>query len=362
MKITEIRVQIVEYEREFYHWCDDVPVPPSTVRAPFLRILTDEGVEGHCFSASGAADGGIGDIASWLVGQDPLNRERIWQRFWKGVRGGLQSKLSAVDIALWDLAGKALGQPVYKLLGGYRDEMPAYASTNTLDSVEEYAELARECVAKGYRAFKLHIWGRPEDDVAACRIVRETVGNDVVLMLDASSQYSVEQALWVGRALEELDYYWLEEPIDHYNLSGLADLGRKLRIPLAVGEATQGAVSDAANHIKMGVGDIFLTDPTLKAGFTGAIKTAHLWEAFGLRCAVHGSGIACLQAALAIPSCRFFESRVPEGISQCHGIRTAATEVDANGFVRAWQAPGLGVEIDWDFVNRHTVATFESKR
>ncbi len=361
MKIASVKVQVIEYERTFYHWCDDLPVPPTTVHSPFLRIVTDDGLEGHCFGAPGFGEGGVGDVGAWLVGQDPLNRERIWQRFWKAARSGWQGKLAAVDVALWDLLGKATGQPVYKLLGGYRDEIPAYASSNTLDSVEEYAELAHECVERGYRAFKLHIWGRPKDDVAACRIVRETVGDDVVLMLDASSQYSVEDAIWVGRALEELNYYWLEEPIDHYNFSGLAELGRKLRIPLAVGEATQGSVSDAANHIKLGVGEIFLTDPMLKAGFTGAIKTAHLWEAFGLRCAVHGSVIACLHTALAIPSCRFFESRVPEGISQCHGIHTSATEIDANGMVHPWQKPGLGVEIDWGFLDKHTVATLDSK-
>lgn len=358
MRITDVRLQIIEFDRAPFHWCDDLPVPSTHVTSPFLRILTDEGIEGHCFGATDALDAGIESIKGLLLGEDPMNRERIWHRFWKAARWrGFQGKLGTVDIALWDLFGKLAGQPVHRLLGGFRDEIPAYASTLTLDSVEEYADLGRRCVEQGYTAIKLHIWGRVKKDLAACQAIRAAVGDDIVLMLDASSMYTLEEAEWMGHALEELGFYFFEEPIDHFNIVGLAELRRKLRIPLAVAEATAGSVHDAATHLKLGAGDLAITDPLFKAGITGSIKTAHLWEAFGLRCKVHGSDIACLHTACAIPSCRFFESWVPEGFFQVPGIRTAATDIDRRGVVRPWDVPGLGVDIDWPWIEAHTTAT-----
>jgi len=358
LRIADVKVQIVEFDRAPYHWCDDLPVPPTHVRSPLLRIRTDDGVEGQCFGAGDVVDAGIEAVRALLIGEDPLNRERIWQRFWKAARWrGFRGRLGTVDVALWDLFGQAVGQPVYRLLGGYRDEIPAYASTLTLDSVDEYAELASRCVAKGYTAIKLHIWGKVRRDLEACRAVRDAVGPDVTLMLDASSMYTLEEAEWMGRALEELDYAFFEEPIDFFNLSGLAQLRGRLKIPLAVGEAGDGSVVEAATHVRLGTGEIVITDPLFKAGITGSIKTAHLWEAFGLRCKVHGSDIACLHTACAIPSCHYFESWVPEGFLQTPGIRTAATEVDARGMVRPWDRPGLGVEVDWDWIDGHTSAT-----
>ena len=358
MRITGITVQLIRFERAPYHWCDDLPVPPTTVTSPWLRIHTDSGLEGHCFGATDVVDADVETVKGLLVGEDPLNRERIWHRFWKAARWrGFQGKLGTVDVALWDLFGQATGLPVYKLLGGFRDDIPAYASTLTLDSVEEYADLAQRCVERGYTAIKLHIWGRVKKDLAACQAVRQAVGDEITLMLDASSMYTIEEALWMGRALEEMNYAFFEEPIDHFNHTGLLELRRRLTIPLAVGEATPGSVYDAATHLKLGTGDIIITDPLFKAGITGSIKTAHLWEAYGLRCKVHGSDIACLHCALAIPSNPFFESWVPEGFLQTPGIRTAATEVDRRGMVRAWDRPGLGVEVDWDWLNAHTVGT-----
>ena len=365
MKITGVKVQMVQYEHAPFHWCDDLPVPKSKVTSPFLRIETDAGLEGHCLGATDVVDAGLDAVSNLLIGEDPFNRERIWHRFWKAGRmRGFRGRLGTVDIALWDPFGKAAGQPVYKLLGGFRDEIPAYASTLTLDSVEEYGELARKCVDKGYTAIKLHIWGRVRKDLAACQTVRREVGDDVVLMLDASSMYTPEEAEWMGHALEELGYYFFEEPVDHWNMTALVELRKRLKIPLAVGETSDGSVYDAATHLKLGTGDIIITDPLFKAGFTGSIKTAHVWEAYGLRCKVHGSDVACLHTALAVPSCRFFERIVrgtPDGIDESFreppGIRTAAGEIDRAGLARAWDKPGLGLELDRDWMDSHTTST-----
>jgi L-alanine-DL-glutamate epimerase-like enolase superfamily enzyme len=349
MRITGVTVQLVPFVRAPFHWCDDLPVPPTTAASPSLRIATAAGLEGHCFGATDVVDAGIAAVKGLLIGAAPMDRERIWHRFWKAGRWrGFRGKL-----------GTVAGPPVAKLLGGYRDEVPAYASTHTLDSVEEYAELAHRCVERGDTAIKLHLWGRGRRDLAACQAARRAVGDGVALMLDASSMDTIEEAVWIGRALAGLAYASFEEPIDHFNHVGLLELRRRLSIPLAVGEATAGRVYDAATHLKLGTGDSIitdpLTDPLFKAGVTGSIKTARLWEAYGLRRKAHGSDSACRHCALAIPRNPYFESRTPEGFFQTPGIGAAATEIDGRGMARAWDRPGLGMELDRDWLDAHTV-------
>ncbi|MGH6913361.1 MAG: enolase C-terminal domain-like protein, partial [Geminicoccales bacterium] len=172
-----------------------------------------------------------------LVGEDPARIAMLWHRLYRLQRGsgGMlpERTLSAVEAALWDLAGKAAGQPVWKLLGGERDRVPAYASTMCGDDLEgglatpeDYGAFARTLAARGYRAIKLHSWmppvvetPDPRRDLAACRAVRDAVGPDIALMLDSYHWYDRDQALWLGRGLEELGFAWFEEPMDEYSIS-----------------------------------------------------------------------------------------------------------------------------------------------
>jgi L-alanine-DL-glutamate epimerase-like enolase superfamily enzyme len=252
--------------------------------------------------------------------------------------------------------------PVYKLLGGMRDQVPAYASTVTLDSLEEYMDLAEICLDKGYKAIKLHAWGRLEQDAELCRALRQKVGDDIELMYDASSMFNIyEDAVWFGRQLEEQGYFWYEEPMDHFNMTALARLAAELDIPLAVAEATHGGPWDVLAHIKAGAADIILTGPSdaFKGGFTGVMKTAHICEGYGIMCAIHGGSIACLHAACAIYNTKYFERLVPETYYAPPGIHDAATEIDGEGYARPWDKPGLGIQVDWDWVNKHTAGVEE---
>jgi L-alanine-DL-glutamate epimerase-like enolase superfamily enzyme len=208
MKITDAKVQSIR-----------IPVPPmgvvhfgKTMDVTLVTISTDEGVEGYSMGrAVGGAPGIIlgQEIVSvakpLLVGENPFDREKIWQKMWNlttRVRLSIFA-LSCIDVALWDIAGKNLGKPVYELIGAYRDKIPAYASSGIHTSVEEYVEEVRHCQEKGYRAYKLHPFGIPEKDLEACRAVRKTAGEEMVLMLDPTGAYDHRQALWVGRRLEE---------------------------------------------------------------------------------------------------------------------------------------------------------------
>ena len=356
MKITDIKIHHIEWERGPYHWRDEIMPADPTARTALLRILTDEGVEGLSTYSAGA---NLAEIKYRLVGEDPLDRERIWQKFWRNLRTSkLGLAIGPVDCALWDIFGKINNTPVYKLLGGMREKIPAYASTVTLDSLEEYMTLAEDCLDKGYQAIKLHAWGRLEEDANLCRALRQKVGPDIVLMYDASSMFNIyEDAIWFGRQLQEQDYYWYEEPMDHFNMTVLARLAAELDIPLAVAEATHGGPWDALAHIQAGAADIILTGPLdpYKGGLTGVIKTAHICEGFGIMCAIHGGAISHLHAACAIYNSKYFERLVPETYYMPPGIRDASTEIDKQGYARPWDSPGLGIEVDWNWVKQHTI-------
>ncbi|MCU0521163.1 MAG: racemase [Anaerolineae bacterium] len=360
MKITGIRIHHIEWERGPYHWRDEIMPSGSTARTALLRIITDAGIEGWSSYSAGAS---VEEIKYQIVGEDPLNRERIWQKFWRNLRTSkLGLAIGPVDCALWDLAGKVQGEPVYKLAGGMRDKVPAYASTVTLDSLDEYMALARRCLEKGYRAIKLHAWGRLKEDAELCRALRKEVGDEIVLMYDASSMFNLyEDAVWFGRRLEEQDFLWYEEPMDHFNMVALARLARELDIPLAVAEATHGGPWDALAQIQAGAADIILTGPLdpYKGGLTGVLKTAHICEGYGMMCAIHGGAISHLHAACAIYNTKYFERLVPETYYSPPGIRDASTEIGADGYARPWDKPGLGFEVDWGWVEAHTVGIEE---
>lgn len=344
MKITDIKIHHIEWKRGPYHWRDGIMPNGPMARTALLRILTDEGVEGLSPYGAGA---NVVEIKYQLIGEDPLDRERIWQKFWRNLRSSrLGLAIGPVDCALWDLFGKVSGQPVYKLLGGMRDKIPAYASTVTLDSLKDYMVLAEDCLDKGYKAIKLHAWGRLEEDADLCRALREKVGDDIVMMYDASSMFNLyEDAVWFGRQLEKHNYTWYEEPMDHFNMTVLARLAAELDIPLAVAEATHGGPWDALAQIRAGAADIILTGPldAYKGGLTGVMKTAHICEGYGIMCAIHGGAIPHLHAACAIYNSKYFERLVPATYYSPPGIYDASTEIDGEGFAHPWDTPGLSL-------------------
>lgn len=356
MKITDVKVHYVEWERGPYHWRDEIMPSGKMARTALLRIITDEGIEGLSTYGGGA---NLAEVKYQLLGEDPLNKERIWQKFWRNLRTSkLGLAIGPVDCALWDIAGKVANQPVYKLLGGMRDKIPAYASTVTLDSIPEFMELAEDCLNKGYKAIKLHAWGRLEQDAELCRELRKLTGPDIPLMYDASSMFNIyEDAVWFGRQLEEQDFYWYEEPMDHFNTMALARLAKELDIPLAVAEATHGGPWDAMAQIQAGAADIILTGPLdeYKGGLTGVMKTAHICEGYGMMCAIHGGAIAHLHAACAIYNSKYFERLVPATYYAAPGIRDASTDIDSEGFAAPWDVPGLGYDIDWAWMEKHAI-------
>ena len=250
MKVSEIECLTFRYRSKVVRDSEGHahPGPEHDARQHLVRVRTDDGAEGYSIGGDPAAIREV--VRPAVLGEDPFARERIWQdlrrrqRLHKGLLN--DAVLASVDLALWDLAGRSLGQPVQNLLGSSRDEVPAYASTMCGDDIEgglntpgAYADFALRCKGLGYTAFKLHTWmppipGAPDPkrDVSACRAVREAVGEDMDLMLDPYHFYSRHEALYLATELEGLGFHWIEEPMDEHSASSYVWLTERSGLPV----------------------------------------------------------------------------------------------------------------------------------
>jgi L-alanine-DL-glutamate epimerase-like enolase superfamily enzyme len=330
-----------------------------------LTLRTDEGLEGHAFLGSAQRSAAM-DAASLIrflkplvLGQDPLDRERLWQAMWQRSRQTTLRAIGAVDVALWDLGGKIAGLPIHRLLGSYRESAPAYASSAVLPSKEAYAEEALSYKTAGWTAYKIHPPTDPAVDIQVCRAVRRAVGDDFRVMLDSTWAYDYPSALRVGRVAEELGFYWYEDPLADDDLYNYVKLKQQLRIPILATEYSPGGFTAYAPWILERATDYLRGDVAVKGGITALVKTAHLAEAFHMNFEIHHGGnslnnVANLHVIMAIRNCEFFEVLLPSA-AQKYGL-AHDIEVDARGLVHAPTGPGLGAAIDFDLIGRQTTA------
>jgi L-alanine-DL-glutamate epimerase-like enolase superfamily enzyme len=297
MKITRCETFQVQWDP------NDAPAR----RSAFVRIYTDDGRVGVGEASpmqGGAASIGIieRDIGPSLIGADPLDHavlhDRLLHKLVKlGPEGALSGALAAIDIALWDLKGKFFGQPIYKLLGGaWRTALPFYASVGQNGAkerdVDEVCRVIERRMKDNPAAIKIRFDNdrvMPDldvnGDIAKARAVRRLVGDDFPLAFDANNGYSVSGAIRVGRALEELGYWWFEEPVQHYHVSRLGDVARALDITVSAGEQsyTTTAVVDLINAgVRMVQPDI-----VKMGGVTGLVRCAAICQAHGVELVPH---------------------------------------------------------------------------
>jgi L-alanine-DL-glutamate epimerase-like enolase superfamily enzyme len=274
-----------------------------------------------------------------LIGADALQREWLWHRLWELDRTEELPLyiLGLVDIALWDLAGRVAGQPTWQLLGGFRRSIPAYASTVTFATIEEYLDVATQCLALGYPAIKLHAWGDARADARLCLALRAHVGDHVPLMYDGSAAFDLPDAIYLGDALAAAGYLWYEEPMREFSVTAYKWLGERVRVPLCVAETSDGVHLNTADFIVTGAASYVRTSAELRGGITGAMRIAHLADAFRLRAEVHGMGNYSQHLCMAIPNTTYYESLVTSTIVTREAI------VDEHGLVHAPGGIGLGL-------------------
>ena len=364
---------------------DTLYQPDTELLQTVLTIETDEGVSGHFIGGGTHGDQEglnivdqnliLGRIRDLLIGQNPFDREMIWQ--WLLIAWFPENVASVIDNALWDLAGRATNLPVYKLMGGARDKVKAYASTYpNIGKPKVYAEHALACKKEGYIAYKIHphyFWnpetgnptpGRPSNikaDIETIHLVREAVGPDYVLMYDPWGTYmSVEEAIKVGRELEKLNYYWYEHPMPEYRVESYVRLCRELTIPILSPEIIAGGVFSRADWMLRGASDMSRID-VVRGGITGARKTAVVAEAYGIRCELHMAGWGNLQVmgATSEDTSEYYEKGLlAPGVDydKPHPYLTNnCDKIDAEGYVHLSQKPGMGYEIEWDYINDNLI-------
>jgi L-alanine-DL-glutamate epimerase-like enolase superfamily enzyme len=327
-----------------------------------VTIHTDGGVEGHSFlgaqNLSADVDAGalLSRLKPVLIGQDPMEIGRLWYKMEWCSYVSLRA-IGALDIALLDLMGRVTNQPIHRLLGSCRDSVPVYASSGKHPTPEDYASEALYWQSRGWTAYKIHPHLNAREDIEICRRVREAVGKDMVLMLDPAGAYGYEDALRVGRVLEELDYLLFEDPLPEDDIYGYVKLKQKLDIPILATERAPGGLYGMQQFVLQKATDMLRGDVRHKGGITPLIKIAHLAEAFRMKCEIHHGGnslnnVANIHVMMAIRNCDYYEVLVPD-VAYKYGL-IADVEVDDHGMVHAPEGPGLGYEIDWGLVKSRT--------
>jgi L-alanine-DL-glutamate epimerase-like enolase superfamily enzyme len=359
MKITDIKLHVLKNETPALATSHDGLFedtgPGGVIKYSLIRILTDEGIEGHYIvwsEISSGRPGSLTDVISCfrphLIGEDPLNREKIWQKlgaFWYGLKG---PAFAAIDICLWDIAGKAANLPIYKLIGAYRDKVLAYASGNVPKDTEEIVRIGVDLKKRNYKAMKMH-----PVPIEACAPLREAVGDDVDLIYDAVFTHSREEALKVGRELDRLNYRWYEAPLPAGDIEGYIHLRNKLDTPITVELMNE---SDYREYITRGAVDYLRTLSGVRGGITEMIKAASLCESFAMNWEPHSYGGTLYQAAtlhviLSRKNCAFFELPIQNGEEGWFDVGTTdVIRIDKEGYVHGPCKPGLGYEIDWEQV------------
>ncbi len=371
MKITAVTTHLLQHK---------LPraIGPSTFMysardSLLVKISTDEGLVGW---GETAPLGGVRELIDRqlgpsLIGQDPREHRRLWRQLW-GPNFGNGLAVGAVDIALHDLRGKALGLSVADLYGGrLRDRVPAYASTMNytegLDPLRQYPEEALAAVRQGFRALKMRIGGQPPSrDLAVVAAVREAVGPDVRLMADGNGAYTVATAIRIGKELDRLGLYWFEEPLPEAHYAGYEVITDQLDIAIAGGEVldSRGAAKELICRRAF---DIIQPDVSLCGGVAECLFVAEMARLWGTQCNPH-----CWGGAIVIAATLHILALLPDE-TWSRTTETPMLELDVyenpfrdelvthpvkvrEGLVDVPSGPGLGIEINEDVLKRYEVA------
>ncbi len=366
MKIVDIETRRVTQSIDLWYAPHPVPAGARDFEFPLTILRTDEGIEGYTMDYAPLGQGrasayAVHDIFYHdLVGKDPLNTEAIWQamrakqRHLYNFREPIWSNL---DVALWDIKGKAAGMSIATMLGKYRDSVPTYSTCppQTIRTVEEVVLEVTRKQAEGFVGAKLQLLGGPDADIPSLIAAREAVGSGFALMLDSSAVLTFEQALKIGYVLDDLHYEWFEEPVPDAHIVQLRKLAEALRTPILAAETV--GLMELPHYMINGAIDMIRADVHHKGGITGMIKALGMCELMGFSLEIHTAGsplldVANLHVGCATRLSRFLESHHP---MFRFGLLNDPLAIHADGHQHAPTGPGLGVDIDWNWIDNHTV-------
>ncbi len=327
-----------------------------------MSVETDAGITGYGFNwyyTMEQMKGSLEKIKKFAVGRDPFDIQSMCYNIQSDY---ILSDIpgSVFDIAIWDLMGKIANVPVYNLLGGkVKDKMPAYVSTTSYKTVEEYIEMCQWAKDHNFIGYKIHTSPTPEMDIEICYKLREAFP-DMHLMLDACTHYNIKDALKVGKVCEQLNFDWYESPLPDDDINGLKRLGKTLNIPISYGENIHDIARNCVKYLVNRPGDILRTFGDFWGGISMLQRVAYCADAFNTRFDPHSYGPTLTQAAhfhvmLAHESSWWFE--LPINYEQFNVCMKDVILPDEDGYVHAPTKPGLGYDIDFDELEKRIIAT-----
>jgi L-alanine-DL-glutamate epimerase-like enolase superfamily enzyme len=357
LTIKEVKVYVLKPEETA------APAGGSPIRRTeqYASVVTTSGIEGNYvltnrYSHSNWSNlGWLAYAKRALVGKNVLNMPEFTSQFHSAV--GQLSYASAMNNCLWDILGKAVNLPVYRILGAYRDRVRAYASSQHLHTVEDFVADVSHAKSQGFTAYKIHPpWLAANEvdyklDIEVAKAVRKTGGDHMELLFDRVGAYTRLEAMKVGRVLDELNYVSFEDCLPTDDLEGLAELVKALDVPVTMGEFLLSPY-DYAKYIRFGALDEvrFIVDNL--GGISGGMKVAQMAECFGMLCQPHNWGNLLDHAVhfhceLAMPNNVWFEMTQPMGITDRPYFKDQL-RIDKDGYVPAPRHPGLGYEFDYN--------------
>ncbi|HEY8477952.1 MAG TPA: mandelate racemase/muconate lactonizing enzyme family protein [Chloroflexota bacterium] len=352
--MSDSTVRIVGVEARLYA----IPTPRPMVNAQraatvahhvFATVRTNQGISGTGYAftwdagLSRAIAALVAALGQRLDGADPFLAGQIWRDLWGAVafvghQGMSVLAIAALDTALWDLRGKLLDTPVYRLLGGTRQEVPCYASgwLGLHLTQEELERVASALVEGGFRAVKMNVGRDPDEDVARVRAVRRAVGDGVALLVDANHAWRPAEAVRIGRRLEEIGIFWLEDPVHQDDLDGYAQVAAALDVPVAAGETAYTKLGIRA-LLERSAADVLMPDLQRAGGITEWMKIAALAEAWHRPVSSHVFLEPSVHLVAAATNALFLEfmARWDHVLEEPLRVR--------EGTVRVPEAPGLGI-------------------
>ncbi|MCL2035126.1 MAG: mandelate racemase/muconate lactonizing enzyme family protein [Oscillospiraceae bacterium] len=336
----------------------------ETIGFLVVRLTTDQGLEGigvtyHEVGGEAVSDLITRNMAPGLIGRSPFETEKIWCEMCAYLRGvgrkGLMfCALSAIDNALWDLKGKILGLPLYRLLGGAERMVPVYASGGwTSYDDGKLLEEVSSMLSKGYTHIKIKVGvdggKNPQRDLQRVRKVREMIGDQIVLMLDANNCWDAATAVKFADAVKECDILFLEEPVFADDIPGLRRYRRSSCIPLATGEHEYTKYG-ARDLVLAEAADIIQMDAARVGGYTEMLKIAAITQAWNLRFAPHAMEHLHMHLVSAYSHMPFLERLML--YEEVTGKLYKNAPVPVNGYLEIPEKPGFGLELDMDFIRR----------
>jgi len=364
MKISRVQSQIVQVPAD--EPLADAPTPPGATRSIVTcQIQTDAGIDGIGLTFFGSAltatlKSAVDQLGALTVGEDPLRPEAITAKLraaagTSGPGGIFTLASSAIDLALWDIRGKSQNLPVWHLVGGYRDRVPTYASGALMRTfpLDHVIKAGPRLVQKGFRQMKMQLAlpgdTTPDKEIERARAIRQAIGPDIDLMCDINQRWSVHQAIDIGKRIEDVNLYWLEDVTTHDDYDGLARVTAALKTPVAGGEYVYG-IAPFRQMLEARSVDIVMIDILRAGGVTQWLKIAGMAEAFNLPVVSHLVPEIQVHLIAAIPNGLTVEY-MPWTFKLYKEV-----PVPEKGELAVPRKPGWGLEFDPEALKRYGVS------